>query len=120
MTDLTEIFEYWVQTVDRGDVDEDDLANIDPAELSAQLQGVVSGQLMHLSDLGDPEQNEDTLREATVQATLKAFMAGLSVGREQANEATLYVPISSATMEAIGLQAIRDHEISFRLAPPSE
>lgn len=123
MTDLNEAFSAVSHIVNEGELDQEDLGDLQLGDLVRELHGVVSSELMHLRDLSedDPEKNQDVLRNVAVQSSLKAFLAGLLVGREQGGDQDgIVVTVDPAALQEIGVAAIRDGVLTIHLVTPPE
>lgn len=118
MPELAETMSEVSQMIDAGTINPELLGDLELGEVVQELAGLVSGELMHLGELGeDAEANEIALRGIMQTAAFKAFFSGLYVGsqRAQQSDSEIVVQVPPGVLEAIGIAAIRDNVVTFHL-----
>lgn len=108
--------------LDGGSIEASLLGDIDIQEVFAEVSGLISGELMHLSGLGeDADENEQIMRQAMQQAAVKAFLAGLMIGKVSSpGNGGVVVEVPSDALEQMAINALKGGELAFTLIASEE
>lgn len=113
------------QLIDAKELPRDLIGDLDITEVIEAVSGLVSGELGNLQGLSDdPAENENVLRSVVQAAAMKAFFSGLAIGSARGTpafqESDLVVPLSTDSMEQLGVRILRDGVVTLHLVTPEE